>query len=272
MTACIDIGGSDTRVGVSRDGSSFDDIKIFPTEEMFDEELKKITEILSQYASELQKVVIAAAGVVDRKNGTLIRWGQRRSWQGKNYFDPIRKISPSADYVLENDADAAGLAEAVSGAGKAYSIVAYLTLSSGIGGNLIVNGKVQPQKYGIEPGHQIINFNETEEWTCGQRGCFESYASGFAFEKRFGVKPDDCMDPEIWKKYAALLAVGLVNVMAMWSPEVIVLGGGVSNKFDMFIEPLKQEITSRISYEQPEIVAAEFDEPGLHGGLVLASS
>lgn len=269
-TLCIDIGGSKTRIGFSEDGKNFSDVKIFSTLHDFDEEVKKIIKEASVYGSGIDKVSIGAAGVIDRKEGKLVWWGEHESWWGKSFFEPLKKVYPSVKFAIENDADIACLGEAFFGAGKKYKIVAYITLSTGIGGGLAINGKVPEYKVGFEVGHQIINFRETEAWKCGQKGCFESYASGSAFKKIFGISGESCDDREIWKEYGSMyLAPGIANVIAIWSPEVIILGGGVSNKFDLFIDPLKKELKKIIPFELPEIVRAEFDEPGLYGGLAL---
>ena len=113
--------------------------------------------------------------------------------------------------------------------------------------------------------------NETRIWSCGQKGCFEAYASGTAFQKMFGTKAENCEDPIIWQKYAKFIAVGIANLLVFWSPEVLVIGGGVSNKFDKFIQPLKLELTTLLPiFQVPEIRKAKLDEPGLYGGLAFS--
>ena len=269
-TLCIDIGGSKTRIGFSEDGRNFSDVKIFKTIADFDNQMGKIIKEAASFGSKVDEVSIGTAGIVNRKEGKLVWWGQHESWWGKSFFEPLKKIYSNAKFAIENDADIACLGEAAFGAGKKYKIVAYVTLSTGIGGGLAINGKVPDYKVGFEVGHQIINFRETATWSCGQKGCFESYASGSAFKKIFGISGEDCDDRDVWKEYGSMyLAPGIANLAAIWSPEVIVLGGGVSNKFDFFIDPLKKELKKILPFEMPEVVRAEFDEPGLYGGLAL---
>lgn len=270
MKICVDIGGGTTRIGFSIDGKSFASIVKFETLKNFNDQINKIIDEIKKQTSDVEKVSFAAAGVLDSKQGRIIHWGQRHSWSGKSVFESLHSAFPNAILKLENDADVAALGEAAFGAGAKFSIVGFLTLSTGIGGGLIINNKIVPHKLGFEPGHQILNVNENETWNCGQKGCFESYASGTAFKKIFGMPGEDCDDPKIWEQYAINLAQGVANVLVFWSPEVLILGGGISNKAKYFIGPLKREAKKLLpNFEIPEIVRAKLDEPGLYGGLAL---
>lgn len=267
-TVCIDIGGGTTRVGRSTDGETFDAIDRFATCDEFHEEMVSIVQAIQAHQVTPDKIVVAAAGSVDRKRGVLISWGQKHTWWGKSIFDPLAAAFPTATLLLENDANIAALGEAVYGAGKMYDQVGYLTISSGIGGGLVHNKTIVPHVYGLEPAHQIVNFHETEVWSCGQRGCYESYACGTAFKKIFGMPAEECTNPAIWEQYSKLIAVGLANMMVLWSPEIMVIGGGVANSFDKFIAPLERELKRLLPiFDVPKIARAELSEPGLHGGL-----
>jgi glucokinase len=269
MIACIDIGASKTRVGFSDNGVSFTDVKNFETFVEFKDQILRLVSEVTPNAQKLEKIAIGCAGTIDRKEGKVTWWGQRPSWWGQSLFGPLATLAPSAKLFIENDADMATLGEAVFGAGKRFSIVGYLTLSSGIGGGLVIDKKIVTHKYGFEPGHQIININETNAWSCGQKGCFESYASGTAFQKTFGMAGEECNDAKIWEQYAGLLAPGLANAIALWSPEVIILGGGISTKANFFLEPLRKRLKELIPFELPEVLQANLGESGLYGGLAL---
>jgi glucokinase len=272
MIVCIDIGGGTTRIGFSTDGKTFEEIIKFPTFDDFDEVVNKIIEEIKIKTDTPEKISIAAPGTLDRKKGKLISWGQKHSWWGKSFFEPLNSNFPNANLKLEHDADVAALGEACFGAGVNYSSFGFITFSSGIGGALIENKRPARVSVDNEVGHQIVNFSETNEWSCGQKGCWESYASGTAFKKIFGIPPEECNDPEIWAKYGKFVAPGLANMMLLWRPEAILIGGGVSNKFESFISPLKDEVGKSLgTYKNLvcDIVKAELDEPGLYGGLVL---
>ena len=271
MIVCIDAGGTNTRIGVSRNGKSFINIEKFDTPQEFDKLIKLITASVGSERSQIEKISFGVAGIVDRKQGR-IRWApHKKNWNGVNAFENLKNTFPNTRMKIENDANLATLGEAVFGAGKDYSIVSYLTLSTGIGGGLVIDKKIVRTKSGFEPGHQIIH-DHGEKWACGQIGCLESFASGTAFEKRFGMKGEECEDGETWLKYAKDLAIGISNIIVLWSPEVIVLGGGVSSRFDYFIEPLKSEIKKLSSFaDPPEIVKYKLSDPGLYGGLALSA-
>lgn len=268
-TVCVDIGGGTTRIGISDDGQILRNIYRFATETNFDQEMAHIIDVVQKDVSHPQKIVVAAAGSVDRQQGVLVSWGQKKSWWGKSIFIPLEIAFPTSTLLLENDANLAALGEAVFGAGKMYDQVGMLTMGSGIGGCLVYDKKIVPHVFGLEPAHQIINFNETRVWSCGQRGCYESYASGYAFKEIFGMPAEECDDGNIWNTYAGYLSIGLANLIALWSPEIMILGGGVSAQFDRFIDPLLRRLSETLPmYELPIITRAELSEPGLFGGLV----
>jgi predicted NBD/HSP70 family sugar kinase len=272
MIVCIDIGGGTTRIGFSENKKTFKNIVKFSTEDNFEQEIEKIVEEIKKETQGPHSVVIAAAGLVDRENGMIISWGQKKSWWGKNIFKPFSKIFPKAKLLIENDANLAALGEAVFGAGKNNLCVGYITLSSGVGGGLVINKEILSHSYGFEPGHQIVNYSEEKEWSCGQKGCFESYASGKAFEQIFNQPAENCSDKVIWEKYGRIIAPGVANLIVFWSPEVLVIGGGIANRFESFIEPLEKELTRILPmYKKlPKIVKGELDEAGLYGGLSVA--
>lgn len=273
MIVCVDIGGGTTRIGFSDNRKTFTKIVKFPTENNFDLEIKLIVQKLREVTSNIEVIVIAIAGSVDRKTGKIISWGQRKSWWGKNIISVLSEYFPKKKFFIENDANIGALGEAVFGAGKNYSLVGYITLSSGIGGCLIVDKKIIDHKFGIEPGHQIVNFSETKKWSCGQKGCFESYASGTAFEQIFGISPEKCTDENIWKKYGESVAVGVANLICLWSPEIIIIGGGVSSKFDSFVKPLRKKLVELLPiYNIPKILKSQLKEAGLLGGLAYYAS
>jgi glucokinase len=166
------------------------------------------------------------------------------------------------DVYLENDAAIVGLGEAVYGAGKDNKIVAYITLSTGVGGARIVSGKIDETNYGFEPGNMLIAGKD------GKSEYLENLISGSAIEKKYGKSPFDLEDENAWDEIAKLTAIGLNNVAVMWSPDVIVLGGSVPQRIDF--KKVNEYFSSqcKIYPELPPIVMAEIDEQGgLYGGL-----
>ena len=184
-------------------------------------------------------------------------------WNGKPFKKELERMF-SAPVYLENDAALAGLGEAVKGAGRGYDIVAYMTVSTGVGGARIVNGAIDRNAMGFEIGHQIINYD-------GEARTLEEYVSGSGFMHRFGKLPQDITDPATWEEAARLLAVGLRNTIVHWSPDVLVLGGPIVLQSRLPFERLREEIQQSVKEvfpTTPEIKKAELgDSAGLYGAL-----
>ncbi|MFC1546216.1 ROK family protein [bacterium] len=182
---------------------------------------------------------------------------------------------------IANDAQTAGLAESRYGAGKSVNNFVYITVSTGIGGGIIINNQLHRGFRGFagEFGHTIINFAQ------GKNGkkILESLASGTAVKKGFGF-PASLIKEKISKKEkkgtAALnnlvefLGLGLANITVVLDPELIIIGGGVSNLGSMLLNPLKKEVQkniSSISRYPVKIVRAKLGKrSGVIGAILFA--
>ncbi len=206
---------------------------------------------------------------------------------GKKFEQAIigvtRKVASGEDLVAalsaklgvpvkaENDAALGALGEAMAGAGAGHKIVVYYTISTGVGGARIVEGKIDRSAFGFEPGHQVIDAGRSLCPECS--GPFlEDYISGTAVEKRMGKKPFEINDDEFWQQMARFLAQGLVNSCVHWSPDIIVLGGSMMKKPGIAVEEVVTALHSLLPsfYPPPKVVAAMLgDVVGLHGALAL---
>jgi fructokinase len=176
---------------------------------------------------------------------------------------------------LENDAAVAGLGEAVFGAGKGLEIVAYHTVSTGVGGVKIENGEIDHASAGFEPGHQILDIDRT---VLGDdiEPTLENLVSGTAIELRFGVKPYEIPQSDIlWEELAEYLAQGLRNTVLYWSPDAIVLGGSmVIGDPKIMVDAVRKYTVQSLDSFVPCPLIAEAklgDEAGLYGGMALLS-
>ncbi len=145
------------------------------------------------------------------------------AWRGYALQGELEKRL-HAPVRLENDAALAGLGEALFGAGKGYRIVMYMTVSTGVGGARIVEGKIDACAYGFEPGHQIIDIDGSLCPACNSVEA-EGLLSGTATEIRFGKKAFDVKIERVWEELSLWLAATLNNSIVHWSPDVVVLGG-----------------------------------------------
>ena len=126
-------------------------------------------------------------------------------------------IDGSYDVYVENDAALAALGEANPGAGSGGKIVAYYTVSTGIGGARVIDGRIDKRTVGFEPGKQIINNGNLQS--------VEQFVSGHNIEERYGTKPTGIVNTPLWKKAAEDLAIAAFNSVTHWSPDIFVFGG-----------------------------------------------
>ncbi|MDP2637202.1 MAG: ROK family protein [bacterium] len=260
MYLLFDIGGTNIRMAVSRDGNTIPDVQIVPTPKNF-EEAKEFFRSISQ--KERARVVsLGVAGTLDRERTTLVSAPHLQGWVGKPLKQELQEIF-QAPVFLENDSALGGLGEALSGAGKGYAIVGYLAVGTGVGGARIVNGVIDENALGFEPGHQLLDGKMS----------LEEYVSGSALAKRYGKKAEMIEDRNAWEEVSRFLALGLHNTIVHWSPDVVVLGGSVMEKVDL--ERTKQYLAQILTIfpEPPSVVKAILGERrGLEGALAYAKA
>lgn len=270
MYLVFDIGGSKARFAVSSDGKTLGEVKIVPTPKDFQQGLQTIKQVADQL-SDGQKIDAVAGGIagpLDKDKTMLVSSPHVSGWINKPLKKELEKQF-SCPLYLENDADLAALGEATRGAGVGYKIVAYLTISTGVGGGRVVGGKIDENSLGFEPGHQII-VPDGNPCNCGGKGHLETYIGGFYLEKIHGQKARDIKDPKVWEEVAKYLAIGLNNVSVFWSPDIIVLGGSVmqSIPIDSVKTHLKEMLT--IFPNPPHLALSSLGySAGLYGALAL---
>jgi predicted NBD/HSP70 family sugar kinase len=166
--------------------------------------------------------------------------------------------------VLENDAALVGLGEAVFGSGIGCDIVVYITVSTGVGGIRIVDGKIDRNKFGFEMGHQIINADGKE---------LEYYLAGSSHEKRFNMPSKEIKDPEFWKEVNYYGGIMIANTTMYWSPAVIILGGPVVNDMDITEVTHHAKIFTPMYEKLPIVVKSSLKSlGGLYGGMAYLKS
>jgi glucokinase len=214
MRLVFDIGGTNTRLALA-EGARLSQERVIPTPATPAEFFVAVAEYLAG-----KEVAEAAGGVAGAVAGHTFLGGAHLSeaWEGADFSAGFAALGVGR-LALVNDAEAAAFGEAVAGAGKGYRLVAYLTLSTGVGGALVEEGRLAPHAGGFEPGHQII-----EE---GSGMTLEEAVGGAAIAKEYG-KPGEELPQEVFDARVPSLAAGLYNLIELWSPEVIVLGGALA--------------------------------------------
>ncbi len=260
MDLVFDIGGTNTRISISEDGKTLGDIETFKTSDDLDQELTLLSDKVSVILNgrPILRVSGAVAGLFNSSNEKLLNSPNLSSWNNQPLKDKLEELFHSP-VILENDAALEGLGEAVFGAGKESSIVGYLSIGTGAGGARVTDQKIDRASLGFEPGHQIIDKGHD----------LESKVSGESIVERFNQEASQINNPAIWREICHDLAVGLTNMVAFWSPEVIILGGGVS-KF-IPLQLLNQDFIQTGSFfpHLPKIILATLgDQAGLLGALL----
>ncbi len=177
--------------------------------------------------------------------------------------------------IMDNDANAGALGEAVFGAGVGCDPLFYMTLSTGIGGGIVWRGEVLrgADSYAGEIGHTVIR-PDGPLCLCGARGCFERICSGLWLERDYERPAKELLrDPAFVARYVVDLAAGLKTVVMLLNPERIVIGGGISKAGDRLFEPLRQELKRQMtswSRARIDVVPALLvDDSVLFGALAL---
>ena len=226
MYLLFDIGGTKTRVAYSKDGVAFSQPFMRDTEKDFPTAMNVMKEMFQEAAGD-GVIQAAAGGVRSLDSGKKkLRAHPYPLWVHEPLHEELEKMLGVPVY-LENDAALAGLGEAAAGAGRGYPIVAYITVSTGVGGARIVQNTIDPSAQGFEPGSQIISVDGSSSAAGSKPASLENHVSGTAFLQKFGKQPHEISDPKVWEEAARVLAFGLHNTIVHWSPDVLVLGGSM---------------------------------------------
>ena len=266
MFAAVDIGGTKTLVAVFDAHGKVVERQKFPTPkdyEVFKTELAKAVAKLS--TKDLLRTVVAAPGLINRRKGIVIAFGNL-SWQNIPLQQDTEFII-KAPVVLENDCKLAALSEAIL-VKKDYRKVLYVTISTGINAGLVIDGKLPPDFEDMEAGQMLLEHQ-------GKLMDWEDFGSGRAFQEKFGKKVSEIPDEhqEAWYWLSRNIAVGLVALIAILTPEVIIMGGGVGAHLAKFKDRLNEQLKI---YENPMFVvppilkAKRAEEAVIYGCYELA--
>ena len=275
MHILFDIGGTKMRVAGSKDLASFGDPKIVHTPKDYDEGVTLLKDTIKEISQggKIESIAGGIAGPFSGRKAVLVGSPNLSGWIGKPLKADLENEF-GAPVFIENDSAVVALGEAHFGAGRGYEIMSYITVSTGVGGARIVGGRIDEKAVGFEPGHQIIDADQS---MCGEcdGNYLGNYISGKGLEKRFGMPPVEIKDEKVWNdELPKYLAYGLNNTIVHWSPDVIVLGGSMmigdpAISIDKTKAYLKEML--KIFPELPEIKKAELgDVGGLYGAMAYA--
>ncbi len=269
---------------------------------------KKLCEANNVELSAIASIGIASPGIVETDNG-IVRYANNLPFRSLPICAMLSERIGVADVRVANDANAAAWGEAVAGAAKGSSNSVMITLGTGVGGGIIIDNKIYAgfNSAGAELGHIVIEY-AGRSCSCGRLGCWEAYSSATALinmtkeklaeceaagratlmtelvkkkGKVSGITAFDAMRQgdeagrEIVESYLGYLACGLTNIINIFQPEIISLGGGVSNEGQSLIDAILPMITKE-QYgggivKQTEIRIAKLgNDAGIIGAAALS--
>lgn len=273
MFISIDIGGTNTRVASSRNLKDIDAVETFLSQKTLEDEKKLIAQAIAKLAGKenIEALAFAVAGIVDKEKCIIERSPNYKVLE-KISVKELLGVATKASIYCDNDSEMACLGEAVLGAGKAFKNIGYLSLGTGVGGAYIENKKISTTPKYFEPGHQIVNIDSNVADGYGIKGSLETLISGESFKKMYKAMPHECSDEKIWFEYGQNVGLGVHNLIMLWSPECIVVGGGMSKYFDKFLPGIQDFLSALTFVNIPKILKSEFGQgSGIVGGFVLIS-
>lgn len=309
----VDLGGTNIVVGIINEKNEIIQKAKRPTnapraaEGIFDDIADAIKEAMEAQGltnDDIISIGVGTPGSVN-KGEELIEFANNLGFDNVPAYKLLRVRTGIMNVYFDNDANCAALGEAVAGCGKGVKDFIMITLGTGVGSGIIVNGKlVTGLNYAAgEMGHTVIVYNGLQ-CNCGRRGCWEKYSSATALiaqtKDAMRINPDSLMWDiaendfakvngrtafDAWRKgdvaakgvvnnYISMLACGISNIVNTFQPDIVCVGGGVGNEKETLLEPVRKILSSeRYSIhakKQTRILAAELgNDAGIIGAALL---
>ena len=305
----IDIGGMSIKgAAVDSNGRVYEKFSMpFIKGEDGEITIRKLAETVKEYIAaqgledKIAGIGLGSPGTLDVEHG-IVNYANNLGWNDLHVADIMHETLPYP-VRLTNDANAASLGEAKYGAGKSYKTIIMLTLGTGVGGGIIIDGQLYEgnEGKGGELGHTVIVV-DGEQCTCGRKGCLEAYASASALIREtkkamrsnrrslmWKISPDidlvggkvvfeaakqgDAPAIKVLDEYIKYLGEGIVNYCNIFRPNVIVLSGGIANAGPALFEPLNAYIKERnYGYKSTPEVKVVPAELGYDSGKIGAAA
>ena len=239
MVLGVDIGGTKIATGLVNERAEVSNVRSVPTlaNEGYDVSIGQVWDAISaSLTGEVTAIGICAPGPLNPKTGVVLNPPNLPGWRDV----ALREMAESRFGLpvrVENDCNAAGLAEARFGAAKGCNNVFYAAIGTGIGSGIIIDGKIYHGKNGFaaEGGHVSIDYRSETVCRCGSLGCIEALASGHVLERSSYDLNDLAIQLGAW----------LGSVVSLLDPDIIVIGGGVSKIGEPLFERLRKIVPRR---------------------------
>ena len=305
----IDVGGTGIQFGAVDSSNRIIHEESIPTRTdiPFEEQIKRIAECVVSTAAgagltedDIESVGIGIPGIASASTGEIIKC-TNMGWNHVPFRTVFRQFLDKPLFI-ENDANVAALAESVAGVSAGSSSSVFITIGTGIGSGIILNGRIWSGAHGIggELGHVILDLDGVP-CTCGNRGCLERYCSATALIRmgREAVRdnPDSLIlssvggDPSgieartvidaaregdpvavrVYGEYISCLAQAVASVVNLLDPEVVVIGGGVSKAGDFLMDPLRKEYPKYVIFNDQPMPEIKLAVLGSRAGVIGAA-
>ena len=307
----VDLGGTNIVVGVINEENKIL-VKATrktnaprPAEEIFDDIAAAIGEAMEKAQIKKEDVISVGVGTPGsvNKEDELIEFANNLGFDNVPAYRMLRERTGFEKVYFDNDANCAALGEAVAGCGKGVKSLVMITLGTGVGSGIIANGKlITGLNYAAgEMGHTVIKYNGLQ-CNCGRKGCWEKYSSATALISQTIDAMRENTDSLMWElvgndvtrvsgrtafdaarrgdvaaravvnQYIAYLGCGISNVVNIFQPDMVCVGGGIGNERENLLEPTRRVLASeRYSIhakKQTQLVAAELG----NDAVVIGSS
>ncbi|MBQ3048444.1 MAG: ROK family protein [Oscillospiraceae bacterium] len=310
----VDLGGTNIAVGIVNEeykivGRASVKTNMPRPAEAIAEDIARAINLAAKDAgiavSECEWVGIGTPGSVDKRKG-MVEYANNLNFHDVYLADMVGKYVGKPIY-LENDANAAAYGEALAGAGRGVNNMIMLTLGTGVGGGMIINGKIYGgfTNMGAELGHMGIVYNG-RQCTCGRKGCIEAYCSATGLANITKDHMNEHPETEMWKmvggdinkvngrtafdgmrkgdavakmvvdEYMEYFTYAVANYLNIFQPEVLVVGGGVGKEGETLLAPLREAVVSQTYVKKEEnrtkILSAELgNDAGIIGAAMLGN-
>lgn len=280
----FDIGGTKIySTIINENGEIIKEVDKFSTPKTLDGIKEVLKNQIAKYEQEVDVIAIATAGAVNNENSAVI--GSTGNLVENYYTLDFQSLS-NKKVFLENDANAAAWAEYKIGASRGSSVSVMLTLGTGVGGGIIINGKLLKGKSGAAGEmHFKMYPDKRRKCTCGSWDCFEAYASGTAlkwdaeealndknvttYDVMDGVKNGDSKMIEIFERWQRDLTIGIQGLANLFDPDCVVLSGSMAQFVD--IKKVEKEVNEDIVTTPTSIrLATAGNHAGMIGAALLA--
>ena len=307
----IDLGGTYIKAGVVDDSGSIVHQSSRPTnvEEGLDAIVASMADAAERAVSQsgvgwggVRAVGVGSPGVLDADSGIVLGSPNLRCMEGAPVGRLVaERLGREVPVRLENDANAAAYGEFWIGVGRRIDSLVLMTLGTGIGGGIVLNGEIWHGAHGFggEIGHHAI-FADGRMCACGNQGCLETYASAGALERRFAEsvkagRPTSLADAvrargkatgreiyraavegdaaarEALQETGRFLGVAVANLYHIFDPDMVAFAGGLTGAGDMLLEPIRREARARMFPSVAERASIAFAALGADAGLIGAA-